>query len=412
MVSMKFIRPCKLKNSKLIKLKQRNAIIKMKYDKQNSKVINLWNWNIVVKNITGLLNLGNSSYINASLQCIIHATPFYNFCLQREHIRNCIKKNFCSFCLMEKIINYIYLNNNFTTKREFDEFQNISSKIKINQPKPHEFIQALLFSMHDCSLFGFKEKLKFNRVVEYTTPIYRFWGSILRSTFQCCNCSSIHQVDKPILGLSLYIKKNSLHETLEKYFQINNLSEKKKYCKNCKKKRSSFRKITFLKSPLILYIHLKQFKFNHLTKRPRISKLLPFELVLDISKFLFKYPKLPVLYDLFSVLINSENCNKSYYSYCKPFSRHSKTWYCIKDLEIFRVSTKTVINSKAFIICYQKEYPIVCNNSVKVIPKTKIKQSKTKIKKLKDYNGLRSDFLVQLRVKLLHFDKDKSIIKK
>jgi len=171
---------------------------------------------------------------------------------------------------------------------------------------------------------------------------------------------------------------------------------------SCKKKHGLVKKITFLKSPLILYIRLKQFKFSQLIRKLRISRLPIFELALDISKFFFKCPRLPIRYDLFSVLVNSENCNKKYYSYCKLFSRYSKTWYCIKDLNIFRVPIRTVINSRAYIICYQREHPSMSNSSVNKILKTKMKQTKIKMKKLKNFNSLKNDFLVRLRLQLLH----------
>ncbi|KAJ7401193.1 ubiquitin carboxyl-terminal hydrolase 42-like protein [Pitangus sulphuratus] len=49
----------------------------------------------------GLLNLGNTCYINVILQCLTYTPPLANYLLSHEHSQSCQQQGFCMMCIME-----------------------------------------------------------------------------------------------------------------------------------------------------------------------------------------------------------------------------------------------------------------------------------------------------------------------
>ncbi|EGW10427.1 Ubiquitin carboxyl-terminal hydrolase DUB-1 [Cricetulus griseus] len=119
----------------------------------------------------GLLNTGNSCYLNAALQCLTHTPPLANYMLSREHSQSCCHHpGSCTMCALEAQVNQSLLHSK-------DVMQ--PSKIltgafhRQKQEDAHEFLMFTLNAMHKTCLRGRKRS---EEPSKDSTPIYEIFG--------------------------------------------------------------------------------------------------------------------------------------------------------------------------------------------------------------------------------------------
>lgn len=80
-----------------------------KISRPKEDAINL-EWETPEKIGAGFRNLGNTCYLNATLQSLLYTPPLANILKNRVHSTKCGNENhlFCSFCFMEQIQRSVY----------------------------------------------------------------------------------------------------------------------------------------------------------------------------------------------------------------------------------------------------------------------------------------------------------------
>ncbi|XP_010177197.1 PREDICTED: ubiquitin carboxyl-terminal hydrolase 36-like, partial [Mesitornis unicolor] len=114
-------------------------------------------WERVFSVGAGLQNLGNTCFLNATLQCLAYTPPLAAFLLSKEHSRSCRREEFCMLCLLEDHTVQLFANSGNTIKpmaviRHLNE---IAQHMRFGrQEDAHEFLRYSIDAMQKACLSG------------------------------------------------------------------------------------------------------------------------------------------------------------------------------------------------------------------------------------------------------------------
>ncbi|XP_008796260.2 ubiquitin carboxyl-terminal hydrolase 21-like [Phoenix dactylifera] len=306
-----------------------------------------------------LWNLGNTCFLNAVLQCLTHTVPLIQKLRSVDHSSTCCGGNgdFCSFCALREHINLsiVKSGNVISPRRIADNMSKISSCFQLgNQGDAHEFLHALLDSLHGCCLDPILKDHPSS--LEKDSLVKQVFGGRLRSQLRCCDCGHCSDTFEPLLDLSLEIGDvDTLTDALVSFTKVEKLDdpEAKFTCEGCKAQVLVEKQLKLDQAPEIVALQLKRFKSIGFFAT-KIEKFVEYPLELDLNPFL-SCPEdgAQLKYDLYAVLVHDGSPYSGHY-YC--FVRSSPTaWFQMNDSEVARVSETHVLKESAFILFYIKQ---------------------------------------------------------
>lgn len=151
-------------------------------------------WNSVKKIGSGLRNLGNTCYLNSTLQSLLYTPPLANSFEQKLHSNRCSgeKHLFCSFCYMENL--FASTNNHkFKPVAPDSMARNVrllNKRLRIGrQEDAHEFLRSLLDHMPRSPA---DKKL-----------LEKIFAGKLKSSVECQKCKYKSEISENFWDLSL-----------------------------------------------------------------------------------------------------------------------------------------------------------------------------------------------------------------
>lgn len=340
----------------------------------------------------GLSNLGNSCFMNATLQCLAYTPHFAQLLLQKldpisqkggsSYYSN-TSYNFCLFSELTTLLPRM-LKKSYGSIQPSNVFKNLRSLSKEKRLRPgrqedaHEFLRILMDSLQTSVLKSHNAK-KLSMPIQETSCIYKIWGGHLRSQVKCDHCHFESNTFDSLLDLSLEINGDSVNKALISFTRKERLTGDNRYhCERCKTKRDATKQFTIFNAPNCLVLHLKRFSFNMsmLSSRSyggyggsiyggggysrygtssfgggKISKHIEFEKTLDLSPFMSDAKT--TKYSLFGCLVHSGYSAQSghYYSYIKA---PNGMWHCMNDSSVSKSNEREVLRQQAYILFYKK----------------------------------------------------------
>ncbi|KAI3462118.1 hypothetical protein Pfo_018781 [Paulownia fortunei] len=323
----------------------------------------------------GLVNCGNSCYVNAVLQCLTFTRPLTSYLLQGLHSKTCRKRDWCLICEFERLIRKGQeMNSPLSPVGILSQIQRIGSHLSHGREEDaHDFLRNMVDTMQSIWL---EEACVSGSWAEDSTLLGLTFGGYLRSKIKCMKCLGRSEQCDRMMDLTVEIDGDidTLEEALAQFTISETLCGDDKYkCSRCKAYEKAKKKLTVTEAPNILTIVLKRFRSGNFEK---LNKLVQFPEVLNLAPYMSgmsdKYP----IYHLYAVVVHLNMMNAAYsghyISYVKDFRGE---WFRIDDSRVSHVNLETVLSVEAYILFYARRTPrnpsLVTNCSVYPDGKTK-----------------------------------------
>jgi len=140
----------------------------------------------------GLVNLGNSCFMNSVLQCLTYCPPLVNF-LKMDHSSQCKITGFCMLCEMSKHVHSALSSPGQAIRPHniFNRLRTISKQFNPGrQEDSHEFLRYVvdLMSKSCVTNYELNRNLKLDPRSKETTMINHIFGGYMRSQVTCLTC--------------------------------------------------------------------------------------------------------------------------------------------------------------------------------------------------------------------------------
>ena len=193
----------------------------------------------------GLQNLGNSCFMNATLQCLAHTPPLAEYMQRRCHSSECRKSqkqvssasstDFCAACCLEHLVNQLFMgNDNSIVPSDFaNRLSFFCPGFRLGtQEDAHEFLRGFLGQLTK----SFKSSST-TAAVGDETVIQRWFQGWLQSQVHCMTCGAESNTLEPFLDLSIELYApgggifSSLKEAMHCFFiEKEHLAGDNSYC--------------------------------------------------------------------------------------------------------------------------------------------------------------------------------------
>lgn len=312
----------------------------------------------------GLINMGNTCFLNSVMQCLFYTTPLAEFSLAREHSKRCkaSRDEFCGLCVLERLMLKVHRQDD-SVIRPIELVSRIKAVGKHfrsgRQEDSHEFLRLFIETLQKSNLGLNAEALKsLDARSKETTAIHRIFGGYLQSTVTCSSCRHVSRTFDQFLDLSLDVNKaDNLASAFKVFTTPELLSKSNRYkCEACHRLVEAHKQFSIYKSPEILTIQLKRFSVNPFNgQTSKLNRPVSFPERVNISEWISdKNSGEGSQYRLYGVIVHEgHSCNSGHYH---AFVRNSNdVWYSMNDCSVHQVSLDTVLRQRAYILFYQKQ---------------------------------------------------------
>ncbi|KAJ8038123.1 Ubiquitin carboxyl-terminal hydrolase 36 [Holothuria leucospilota] len=301
---------------------------------------------------SGLINMGNTCFLNSTLQCLSYTPPLANYLLSHQHKEQCQMSGFCMLCELYNHLVRVSQHHGQAVRPMviIHKLKHIAKHMHLGrQEDAHEFLRYVIEAMQRSSTFGYDKLDKFSKE---TSIVHQIFGGYYRSRVTCSHCQGISDTFDPFLDIGLDIKHvPSVNKALDRLIRPEILDGDNKYkCARCKRQVNAQKKFNIHRSSNVLTLCLKKFDFQRYGSG-KLHKDISYPEVLNIRPYMSDVKGPPVIYNLYAVLTHQgASCNSGHY-FC--FVRApNKMWYCMNDAHVSQASVNRVLNQDAYLLFY------------------------------------------------------------
>lgn len=334
----------------------------------------------VEKGLTGLMNLGNTCFLNSCVQALSHTYELTDF-IESEKYKKNLKDKDTNIIINEwnDLRTVMWSKNGIVSPKRFvHNIQTIAAEKNRDlftgfaQNDLPEFLLFLIECMHNSISRNVKMNIKGsikNSLDKLATSCYKMLQKIyskeyseIMEMFYGISVSELSYLDKDeiisytpesffILDLEIPIPNASIYDCLNSFTQYEILDgDNAWYNEKTKKKHGVKKRITFWSFPKILIITFKRFSIDGQRKRQDLITFPLNELVL--SNYVSGYNASQYVYDLYGVCNHSGGPQGGHYT---AFVKTKKQWCLFDDSNVKqKVDESKIITPKAYCLFYRK----------------------------------------------------------
>ncbi|XP_023934211.1 ubiquitin carboxyl-terminal hydrolase 36 [Bicyclus anynana] len=304
----------------------------------------------------GMQNVGNTCYLNSTLQALFHVPAFANWLVsEAAHAEKCNQQEACVICGMRATLMATQKSGGAPIKP-----WQVYSKLRLicrhltpgRQEDAHEFLRYLVEAMEKSYLSRFINADKLDQYSKETTPLNQILGGYLRSTVRCLACHHLSTTYQHFEDLLLDIRKHStLDEALDSFFSRERLEDLGYKCEACNKKVSATKQFFVERAPMVLCIALKRFSLAG----GKLSKHVQFRKKINLNKYMYnKNSPQQLSYKLVSMVTHlgpSQNCGH----YTAIGQAPNSNYYQFDDSCVRPLPLSAVLGTNAYIMFFEKD---------------------------------------------------------
>ena len=244
----------------------------------------------------GLQNLGNTSYVNAVLQCLSHMPPLASWMVSQQHATLCLSRTSCMLCATRGHVTraLLHLGEVIRPRKHL-----LAGFHKHQQEDAHEFLMFTLNAMQQGCLSASQLS---GHPSEDTTLIRQIFGGTWRSQIQCLHSLGVSDTFHPYLDNSLDITAaQSVEQALRELVKPEKLDAENAYDWGvCLRKLPATKRLTLQSPSQVLVLVLKRFTQ---VSRPKRAQEVHYPQCFDMQPYTSEWKAGPLGYVLYAMLL-------------------------------------------------------------------------------------------------------------
>jgi ubiquitin C-terminal hydrolase len=339
----------------------------------------------IKKGLCGLINMGNTCFLNATLQCLMHTLKLSDYFLTNKHFTDDIEHLIRRKPEYTFLMSYVRLVNNYWETNQLIKPKSFLDKVRAHFPKyngneqhdSHECFLHIVDLLHksisypiDVSINGevktpkdalMKASLECWKTTyeKSYSPIIDIFDGMTVNTVVCTSCGDINNVFESFNNISLHPGDLANGErSLRDCFNDNYLNNQVVSTWSCEKCKKSGCKVSskLWTLPNVLVLHLNRFDRNG-TKFEKNDTHVSFPNEIDLTQYISTDKGDPnnYIYSLYAVNYHKGTLNSGHYwAACKNLDGK---WYTYDDGDVVRSKSQKDDRNAYMLFYYRKMIP-------------------------------------------------------